>query len=85
MVAVFSEAMDPDTLNRRTVSLCRGGSEEPIRAPLTYQEERRKVVLDPVERLRPNATYKAVVAGSVRDSSGNPMTEDVAWTFMSEG
>jgi hypothetical protein len=82
--ADFSEAVDVSTINGSTFTLGKQGSGQSVTATVSYDAATRKAKLDPDADLDPSATYTAVVKGGssgVKDSAGNPLAGDTAWSF----
>lgn len=86
--AKFSEKMEKATIKRSTVYLMEEGSSEKIPAEVRYSQKKKKVTLDPKERLRANTEYVATVEGArdgderhVEDRDGISMQEDYVWSF----
>jgi hypothetical protein len=83
--AVFSEAMDPSTLNTDTFTLTKQGSTTPVVATVSYDPDTNKATLDPNDDLlEASATYTATVKGGsegAKDTAGNPLASDKAWSF----
>ncbi len=84
---VFSEAMDPGSINSSTVLLL-DSSGNPVSTAVTYDPVTTTAILTPVGSLTPSRTYTAGVAGGasgVRDFAGNPMSADHVWSFTTTG
>lgn len=82
--ATFSEAMDPATLTTDTFTLVRQGTTTPVAAVVTYDATNRRAILNPDTDLDLTTTYTATVKGGAsgaRDLAGNPLADDVVWTF----
>ena len=96
ITATFSQRMDKDTLNRKTVRLKEVLSDCSIDAELTipctwistvpakvsYDASTRKVKLDPAKRLAKNQWYEATIEGTVTNSAGQEMSERYIWYFQ---
>jgi hypothetical protein len=81
--AVFSEAMDPATINTSTVVLRDAGNVD-IPATVTYSADTQTITLDPISRLTASTTYTATILGGnggVTDIAGNPMSASFTWSF----
>lgn len=72
----FSEHVRAALLTRANVRLLRKGRPTPVRATLRYDEQRARLVLDPVGRLRPRTAYRVVIDTLVVDVAGNPLDQD---------
>ena len=78
--AVFSEAIDPTTVNGTTVQLLGPGSSA-VAATVTYVSASQTATLQPNVALAFSTTYTAVVSTGVKDLAGNAMTSNVSWSF----
>ena len=76
VTAVFSEAMNADSINASTIQLYKKGSKTALDATLTYDATAKRAVLNPSANLRRGVTYKAVVSASVRDLADNALDQD---------
>jgi len=82
---VFSEAVDPASVNSSTVEL-RGPSSALVPATISYTAGSLEAALDPTDPLAPGTTYTARVKGGsadprVKDVAGNALAADVTWSF----
>lgn len=83
VTAVFSEALDPSTVNIGIFEL-RDGANNLVPASVSYNASSRMAVLVPQSSLTYSTTYTARIkggAGGVTDAAGNPLAEDYTWTF----
>jgi Ca2+-binding RTX toxin-like protein len=81
--ATFSEAIDPSSLTGTTFTLVKPDGSQ-VLSTVSYDPSTKKATLDPDADLDPKATYAATIKGGtdgVKDSSGNPLAEDRAWSF----
>lgn len=81
--ASFSKPLDPATVGAATFTLRDGGGAL-VPATVTYEAAASRALLHPASPLAYSATYTATVAGGpggVRDLAGQPLADDVAWTF----
>lgn len=56
----------------------------PVEGAPTYDPANSVAVLNPAGNLEPEASYTAIVRGGtsgVKDTSGNPLAADRAWSF----
>jgi len=80
-IVVFSEAMDPVTINATTLTLTGPGA-TPIAGAVTYIGT--TATFAPAALLPPNALVSATIKGGAtgaKDLAGNPLPSDYAWTF----
>lgn len=82
MSAVFSEAMDPATINTATFTVARGAT---VTGQVTYELVGRTATFrpgspQPVD-LDANTTYTATVTTGAKDLAGNPKAQNFVWTF----
>ena len=81
--AVFSEAVDPATVNSSSVEL-RGASNDLVASNVTYNASGNSVTLDPVNDLSGSTVYSVTVKGGpngVKDVAGNALASDHTWSF----
>ncbi len=81
--AVFSESLDPTTVNTTTFELL-DPSNALITASVTYREADWTALLAPSALLGYSTTYTARVKGGangVKDLAGNPLAADISWSF----
>ena len=79
----FSEPMDSASINSTTVQLRDGTAQ--VTASVVYDAGTRTATLTPASALNYGRTYTVSVTGGVsgvRDSSGNVLTVDDTWTFV---
>ena len=77
---VFSQAMDPATLNTATFRLV--GPSGDVAG--TVQCDGAAARFIPATDLEPASTFRALVADGVKDRDGRPMPEEYAWTFTTD-
>jgi hypothetical protein len=77
--AVFSEALDPSTVNGDTFTLKQGAST--IAADVTYDNATFQCLLTPSSVLSYGTTYTARLATAISDTTGNSMTTAHEWSF----
>ena len=78
---IFSEAMDPGTINTTTFEL-RNSADVVIPAAVTYDAAVNRASLNPSTPMKVSEVFRAVVkggAGGVKDTSGNPLAIDYTW------
>ena len=84
VVAVFSKAMDPNTVTTSTFTLVKKGTTKPIPASVTYDATTRTATLGPfpdkpTQKLARRTTYTAKISGA-KDLEGNTLP-DYSWSF----
>jgi hypothetical protein len=77
--ATFSEDMDPGTLNSSTFFVSQGTA--PLVGSVSYIAVSRVAVFHPDAPLALNSPYTATVTTGARGLSGEPLAENVVWTF----
>jgi hypothetical protein len=83
VTATFSEGMDQTTINTSTFEL-RNPSNSLMAATVSYNFASKMATLQPTSALTPVTTYTARVKGGsagVKDLAGNPLANDVTWSF----
>ena len=83
VVVDFSEAVKPSTVDGSSVRLRKQGSGTDV--PAVVDSAGSTVTLDPNTDLDPGTTYGVTVAGSIEDTSGNPLGADDTWSFTTGG
>jgi hypothetical protein len=84
VTATFSEAMDATTITTGTFVLRDPGGSL-VSATVSYNATSHVATLNPAASLAYGTNYSATVSsgsGGVKDTSGNPMSADVTWTFQ---
>ncbi len=87
LTVVFSEDMDPTSINAGTVGL-RDGAGNPVATTVTYDVATTSATIDPVASLALSAQYTVTVSGGatgVRDLTGVPLATDVSFGFTTAG
>jgi len=88
--AIFSEAMDANTIYDSTFTLTKPDGPDADTSPDTvlsavdYDSTSNKATLTPSRNLDYSTTYTATVKGGadgVKDAAGNPLSADAVWTF----
>lgn len=77
LTAIFSEQMDPLTINSATFILRRGSV--PVVGGVSYSGV--TAVFNPLTALLPSTLYTATINTGARDLAGNALAEDRLWTF----
>jgi VCBS repeat-containing protein len=81
VTVTFNEAMDPATIDTSSFRLRSEGSGSDVAATVTYEDVTHTATLNPDSDLAIATTYHVTVAGSVADTSGNPLGGDDTWSF----
>jgi Ice-binding-like/Bacterial Ig-like domain len=79
VVATFSEAMNPATINSTTFLLAAGST--PVAGTVTYDAPSRVATFTPTSSLALSTTYTATITTGVQDLFGNSLASDKIWTF----
>jgi len=82
--ATFSEAMIDLSINGSTFRVVQAVSGKLVEAQVTYDPATKKATLDPYADLGTATKYTATVkggGGGVKDLAGNPMRNNVTWSF----
>ena len=77
---VFSEPMDPATINGTTLTL-RITDGAAIAGAVTYNAETRRATLTPTNALPNFASLTATISTGAKDLAGNALAQAVSWTF----
>jgi len=77
--AVFSEAIDPQSLQSNFTLQGPGGSG--VAAAVSYDSGSLTASLTPTAALQPGTVYQATLRRGIIDLSGNPLPSEVRWSF----
>jgi len=77
--ATFNQDMDPSTINSSTFFVSQGIT--PLVGSVSYITISKAAVFYPVVPLALNSPYTATVTTGAQNLSGEPLAEDVVWTF----
>jgi hypothetical protein len=80
VTAIFSEAMDPGTINSATFTVTDGIT--PVPGTVSYMLG--VATFDPDNLLTPGTQYTATITTGVADAAGNSLAIPHSWTFMTE-
>lgn len=80
VTATFSESMDADSV-RGAFTLAKAGGGDTTSATVEYNSDLDTATLTPDSPLEAGATYTATVSTGAKDSAGNALAADEAWTF----
>jgi uncharacterized repeat protein (TIGR01451 family) len=75
----FDQDMDASRINNNTFYVDQGATR--LNGSVDYIPVSRVAVFYPDEPLRPDTTYTATVTRGVQDLAGEPLANDVVWTF----
>jgi hypothetical protein len=75
IMVVFSEPIDPNTLGADTFFI------NGVSGSYTYDEGTRAARLQPSEPLALSTTYSVTVTRGIKDLAGNPLADEVTWSF----
>jgi hypothetical protein len=78
--AVFSEAMNPDTINASTFTLA-GPDGASVAGQVAYNATTDTAVFSSSSSLATNTTYTATITTGTRDMFGNALANNDVWTF----
>ena len=78
---IFSEAMDPQSINSNTFTLHQGNNR--IAGEVAYANS--VAILTPSSSLNANQAYTAEVTEGVKNLAGTALTEETIWTFTTGG
>jgi hypothetical protein len=81
VTATLSEDMDASSINGKTFTLSKKGSNTNIAATVSYDAAADTATLDPNNSLRRGVTYKAVVTTGAKDLAGNHLAQQYRWFF----
>ena len=84
VTATFGEAINPASLTTASFVLIPQGSSTPVAASASYDAASMQARLLPSASLQAGASYTAIVKGGssgVVDQAGNPLANDVSWSF----
>src|ERR1035437_8742337 len=79
--AVFSKAMNPNTINSLTFKLTGPGTTQ-VSGLVAYAAIGNQPVFVPTANLLPSTTYTATITTGVQDLAGDAMASNYVWTFM---
>jgi hypothetical protein len=80
VVATFSEAMNPATINTTTFTLTGPGT-TPVAGTVTYVVSSYVATFTPTDPLALDTLYTATITTGAQDLAGDPLANDFVWTF----
>jgi Ice-binding-like/Bacterial Ig-like domain len=79
VVATFSEAMNPATINSTTFLLAAGST--PVAGAVTYDAPSHVATFTPTSSLALSTLYTATITTGAQDLFGNALASDFVWSF----
>ncbi|ACZ43662.1 Kelch repeat-containing protein [Thermobaculum terrenum ATCC BAA-798] len=79
--AVFSEPMDPVTINANSFYLVKEGTTTHLSATVSYDQANARATLVPASNLKEGAIYTATIMATVKDMAGNSLAANYSWSF----
>jgi hypothetical protein len=79
VVATFSEAMNPATINSTTFLLAAGST--PVAGAVTYDAPSHAATFTPSSSLALSTLYTATITTGAQDLFGNALASDFVWSF----
>jgi hypothetical protein len=81
VVATFSEAMNPTTINTTTFTLTSGAPPIAVAGAVTYDVPSHVATFTPTNPLALSTLYTATITTGAQDLFGNPLASNYVWTF----
>ncbi|MFZ3341604.1 MAG: ice-binding family protein [Terriglobales bacterium] len=81
VVATFSEAMNPSTINTTTFTLTSGTPPVAVAGTVTYDVSSYVATFTPTNPLALSTPYTATITTGAQDLTGNPLAADYLWMF----
>src|ERR1700730_14711723 len=81
VVATFSEAMNPATINSTTFTLTSGTPPVAVAGAVTYDVPSHVATFTPTNPLTLSTTYTATITTGAQDLFGNPLASNYVWSF----
>ena len=81
VLATFSEAMNPTTINTTTFTLTSGTPPVAVAGTVTYDVASHVATFTPTNPLALNTLYTATITTGAQDLTGNPLASNYVWTF----
>jgi hypothetical protein len=82
VLATFSEAMNPSTINTTTFTLTAPGTPPvPVAGTVTYDVASHVATFIPTDPLALNTIYTATITTGAEDLYGNPLASNYVWMF----
>ncbi|MCM4167408.1 hypothetical protein KCTC52924_01096 [Arenibacter antarcticus] len=78
---IFSELMEPATINATTFTVMEGTSV--VEGDVTYADS--TATFTPAASLESNITYTAMISKEAKDLFGNGLVKDTSWSFTTSG
>ena len=80
IIATFSSAMNPSTINATTFTLAAPGP-TPVAGTVTYDAPSHDATFTPTNPLALNTLYTATITTGAQDLFGNSLASDFVWSF----
>jgi hypothetical protein len=80
VTAIFSQAMNPATINATTFTLTGPGT-APVAGAVTYDASSNTAIFTPSSALALNTLYTATITTGAKDAFGNALASNFVWTF----
>ncbi|MCU1270463.1 MAG: hypothetical protein JWN74_1757, partial [Acidobacteriaceae bacterium] len=80
VTAIFSEAMDPSSIDGTTFTLTGPGS-SPVGGQVTYDASSNTTIFTPSSSLPLSTAYVATITTGAHDMFGNALASDFVWSF----
>ena len=81
VVATFSEAMNPATINTTTFTLTSGTPPVAVAGVVTYDVPSHVATFTPTDPLALNTLYTATITTGAQDLNGDALASNYVWTF----
>ena len=81
VLATFSEAMNPVTINTTTFTLTLGTPPVAVAGTVSYDVQSYVATFTPTNPLALNTLYTATITTGAQDLNGIPLASDYVWTF----
>ena len=81
VVATFSEAMNPATINSTTFTFTSGTPPVAVAGTVTYDVPSHVATFTPTNPLALSTLYTATITTGAQDLFGNPLASNYVWTF----
>lgn len=85
VLATFSEAMNPSTINTTTFTLTSGTPPVAVAGVVTYDVPSHVATFTPTNPLALSTLYTATITTGAEDLNGNPLAADYVWMFTTSG
>jgi len=83
LVVVFSEPIDPATIDGATMTVSDSGG-KPVNGTVAYNAATTTLTFAPLTPLAYFSNFTATISGGIRDLAGNPLGAAMSWSFTTE-